>query len=83
MYTGGRVVLRYVITKFSPMDILPNFVTHSAPLRARELRCYAIEVRTCAYEGKYLPKIDKLCRLLYASEHANMVVPTSAYPSVM
>ena len=88
VYTGGRVVLRYVITKFSRMDILPNFVTHSAPLsRARELRCYAIEVRTCAYEGKYLPKIDKLCRPLYASEHANMVIPTShwtgAYPSVM
>ena len=30
------MILRYVITKFSRMDILPNFVTHSAPLRARE-----------------------------------------------
>ena len=38
---GGRVGVRYVITKFSQMDSLPNFVTHGAPLRAlraRELR---------------------------------------------
>ena len=37
----GRVGVRYVITKFSQMDSLPNFVTHGAPLgasRARELR---------------------------------------------
>ena len=36
-----RVGVRYVITKFSQMDSLPNFVTHGAPLRAlraRELR---------------------------------------------
>ena len=36
-----RVGVRYVITKFSRMDSLPNFVTHGAPLRAlrvRELR---------------------------------------------
>ena len=38
---GGREGVRYVITKFSQMDSLPNFVTHGAPLRAlraRELR---------------------------------------------
>ena len=37
----GRAGVRYVITKFSRMDSLPNFVTHGAPLRAlraRELR---------------------------------------------
>ena len=28
-----RVGVRYVITKFSRMDSLPNFVTHGAPLR--------------------------------------------------
>ena len=37
-----RVGTGYVITKFSRMDSLPNFVTHGAPLprasRARELR---------------------------------------------
>ena len=27
--------VRYAITKFSRMDSLPNFLTHSAPLRAR------------------------------------------------
>ena len=27
--------VRYVITKFSGMDSLPNFLTHGAPLRAR------------------------------------------------
>ena len=36
MCTGGRAGLRYVITKFSRMDSLPNFVTHGGPLRARE-----------------------------------------------
>ena len=37
-----RVGVRYVITKFSRMDSLPNFLTHGAPQarasRARELR---------------------------------------------
>ena len=33
---GGRAGVRYVITKFSQMDSLPNFLTHGAPLRARE-----------------------------------------------
>ena len=31
-----RVGVLYVITKFSLMDSLPNFLTHGAPLRARE-----------------------------------------------
>ena len=30
-----RVGVRYVITKFSRMDSLKNFLTHGAPLRAR------------------------------------------------
>ena len=30
--------VRYVITKFFRMDCLPNFLTHGAPLQARELR---------------------------------------------
>ena len=33
-----RVGVRYVITKFSRMDCLPNFVTHGAPLRALRAR---------------------------------------------
>ena len=33
---GRRAGVRYVITKFSPMDSLPNFLTHGAPLRARD-----------------------------------------------
>ena len=33
-----RVGVRYVITKFSGMDSLPNFLTHGAPLRARFAR---------------------------------------------
>ena len=36
-----RVGVRYVITKFSGMDSLPNFLTHGAPLRAREARAGA------------------------------------------
>ena len=29
----GRAGVRYVITKFSGMDSLPNFLTHGAPLK--------------------------------------------------
>ena len=36
-----RVGVRYVITKFSRMDSVPNFLTHGAPLRAREARARA------------------------------------------
>ena len=36
-----RVGVRYVITKFSGMDSLPNFLTHGAPLRGRFARAGA------------------------------------------
>ena len=36
-WADGRLGVRYVITKFSRMDNLPNFLTHGAPLRAREI----------------------------------------------
>ena len=36
-----RVGVLYVITKFSRMDSLPNFLTHGAPLRARFARAGA------------------------------------------
>ena len=36
-----RTGVRYVITKFSGMDSLPNFLTHGAPLRARFARAGA------------------------------------------
>ena len=36
-----RVGVRYVITKFSLMGSLPNFLTHGAPLRARFARARA------------------------------------------
>ena len=84
MYTGGWAVVRYVITKFSRMDILPNFVTHSSPLRARE--SFAI---TQLKYGHALMRVNTSLRSMYyadrhyASEQANMVIPTSAYPSVM
>ena len=34
----GRSVYARVIAKFSGMGSLPHFLTHGAPLRARELR---------------------------------------------
>ena len=37
-WVGGRAGVRYVITKFSRMDSLPNFLTHGAPLRAVRAR---------------------------------------------
>ena len=33
-----RVGVRYVITKLSGMDSLPNFLTHGAPVRALRAR---------------------------------------------
>ena len=36
--TDGRAGVRYVITKFSRMGSLPNFVTHGASLRALRAR---------------------------------------------
>ena len=36
-----RTGVRYVITKFSGMDSLPNFLTHGAPLRTRFARAGA------------------------------------------
>ena len=41
----GWAGVRYVITKFSRMDSLPNFATRGAPLRAlraQELRYYLL-----------------------------------------
>ena len=37
-WAGGQAGLLYVITKFSLMGSLPNFLTHSAPLRALRAR---------------------------------------------
>ena len=34
MWVGGRAFVRYVITEFSRLDSLPNFLTHGGPLRA-------------------------------------------------
>ena len=43
----GRAGVRYVITKFSRIDSLPNFVTHGAPLRA-------LRARELRYNGKIM-----------------------------
>ena len=45
-----RVGVHYVITKFSQMNSLPNFVTHGAPLRALSTReSSAIQVKQQTY----------------------------------
>ena len=41
-----RVGVLCVITKFSRMDSLPNFVTHGAPLRAREARARELRYKS-------------------------------------
>ena len=43
----GWTGVRYVITKFSRIDSLPNFVTHGAPLRA-------LRARELRYNGKIM-----------------------------
>ena len=58
-----RVGVLYVITKFSRMDCLPNFVTHGAPLRAlraRELRYY-IHSETFIILSAFLFEIFQKC----------------------
>ena len=45
MCTGGRAGVRYVITKFSRMDSLPNFLTLGAPLRARFARARSSAIK--------------------------------------
>ena len=45
---GERAGVRYVITKFSRMDSLPNFLTHGAPLRARESSANNLEMKVIA-----------------------------------
>ena len=39
-----RTGVRYVITKFSGMDSLPNFLTHGAPLRKLSQKANYIEI---------------------------------------
>ena len=57
-----RVGVRYVITKFSRMDSLPNVVTHGAPLRAsraRELRYNANQLYPSYNAGHTYPFSNK------------------------
>ena len=61
-----RVGVRFVITKFSRMDSLPNFVTHGAPLRIREAIAYQREKRLpisylalkLRYKTKHIQKVE-------------------------
>ena len=49
-----RTGVRYVITKFSGEDSLPNFLTHGAPLRARfaRARSSAINNQSVKFDKK-------------------------------
>ena len=49
---GGRAGVRYVITKFSQMDSLPNFLTHGAPLCARFARARSSAMRWKPFQYK-------------------------------
>ena len=48
-----RTDVRYIITKFSGMDSLPNFLTHGAPLRARFARAGAPLITTRSNRMKF------------------------------
>ena len=58
---GGRTGVRYVITKFSLMDSLPDFLTHGAPLRARFARARAPLLRAFLH-GDGGPQVDEVIR---------------------
>ena len=49
-----RTGVRYVITKFSGMDGLPNFLTHGAPLRARSAINLNVQEKLCISEMEFL-----------------------------
>ena len=62
---GGRAGVLYVITKFSRMDILPNFVTHGAPLRA-----------LCARESSAINDIhlsSSLLKFILIADYTNVI----------
>ena len=66
-----RVGVRYVITKFSQMDSLPNFVTHGAPLgalRARESSAICVRIYRCTI--KLLKRFNKFANRLSSSPKA-------------
>ena len=48
---GERAGVRYVITKFSRLDSLPNFLTHGATLRARESSAITVSTDTARKIG--------------------------------
>ena len=80
-----RVGVRYVITKFSRMDSLSNFLTHGAPLRAREL-CYkcgapvprALRARGSPATSKFSQKEeDRGRQLLHLAMAQRVVLPAA------
>ena len=62
-----RVGVRYVITKFSRMDSLPNFVTHGAPLLA-----YCV---VCQISVKLQRVLNASARLIYCAPKSNHITP--------
>ena len=49
-WAGGRAGVRYVITKFSQMDSVPNFLTYGAPLCARFARLRSSTIKIIRFE---------------------------------
>ena len=54
-----RVGVLYVITKFSRMDSLPNFVTHGAPLSA--LRAHEGSANKIVNRSKFAASLPSSC----------------------
>ena len=75
----GRAGVRYVITKFSRMDSLPNFLIHGAPLRARFARAGAplknfhlIDVMSM-FPASWYTKMNELCTTIIDHFNINRV----------
>ena len=89
---GRSAFVRYVITKFSRMDSLPNFLAHGAPLRtlrARELRYKTIKCEknfTYSSFTTYNPAVASPTEQLYEQMTSNPAVTkrniqnSNAYP---
>ena len=68
MFTGGRggAGVRYVITKFSPLDSLLNFLTHGDPLRARFASLLDVKTMfTYSHANTPLGQSERACYLSY------------------
>ena len=76
MCVYGRAGVRYVITKFSRMDSLPNFLTRGAPLRFARAGAPLLENRRSSQGGCAPPAPPLAPPLIIGSVEVAYAVPS-------